>query len=182
MGNIVNLATLDELKEMCKAEAPVPAEPLTPERFARVLDSLQAKCVRREYCVSDIRKKALKAVDGDNAKAEELVKALVRERFVDDMRFASAFAREKSSLTGWGPSKIRYALQMKGIDRETISSALEEIDENAADAKLLKVLTAKWRLLREDPYGKFKLIKFGLSRGYAYDDVAQAADKAMNEE
>jgi len=139
------------------------------ERLLQILNRLQAQCARREYCRADVRQKALKALEGDVAGAETVVASLVADRFVDDLRYASAFAREKASLTGWGPVKISYALSAKGIDRDTIRQALEEIDGAAADRKMETVLRAKWKTLAEDPEGKLKLLKFGLGRGYEYN-------------
>ena len=115
--------------------------------------------------------KALKALDFDRAAAQEVVDALVKDKYVDDARYAAAFAREKASITGWGPIKIRYALAGKGIKGETVDNALEEIDPGRADAKLRKLLENKWKTLREDPQGKLKLIKFALSRGYEYESI-----------
>lgn len=139
------------------------------ERLLQILNRLQAQCARREYCRADVRQKALKALEGDVAGAETVVASLVADQFVDDLRYASAFAREKASLTGWGPVKISYALSAKGIDRDTIRQALEEIDGAVADRKMETVLRAKWKTLAEDPEGKLKLLKFGLGRGYEYN-------------
>lgn len=183
MSRIVNLASLEELRELTSAEQKEEAVSLSDsEAFNKILCSLQARCVKTEYCVSDIRKKALKASGGDRQTAEALVEALVRDRFVDDCRYASAFAREKSSITGWGPSKIRYALTMKGIPRSVIDEAMPQIDAQAADTKMRKVLAAKWKTLREDPYGKFKLVKYGLSRGYAYDAVSDCVESLLKDD
>ena len=139
------------------------------ERLLQILNRLQAQCARRDYCRADVRQKALKALEGDVAGAETVVASLVADQFVDDLRYASAFAREKASLTGWGPVKISYALSAKGIDRDTIRQALEEIDGAVADRKMETVLRAKWKTLAEDPEGKLKLLKFGLGRGYEYN-------------
>lgn len=139
------------------------------ERLLQILNRLQAQCARREYYRADVRQKALKALEGDVAGAETVVASLVADQFVDDLRYASAFAREKASLTGWGPVKISYALSAKGIDRDTLRQALEEIDGAAADRKMETVLRAKWKTLAEDPEGKLKLLKFGLGRGYEYN-------------
>ena len=60
-----------------------------------VLIRLQRQCSRMEYCSRDIYRKALKALDGNAEAAERVVSSLVGDRFVDDLRYASAFAREK---------------------------------------------------------------------------------------
>ena len=96
---------------------------------------------------------------------------LLQDRFVDDARYAAAFAREKSSIAGWGPVKISYALAAKGIDRQVIAAALEERDESASSARMESVLAAKYRTLKDDPQAKLKLLRFALSRGYNYDQI-----------
>lgn len=139
----------------------------------KVLDRLQAQCSRREYCTADIRAKALKALDGSADRAAEVVDALVADNFCSDLRYATAFAREKSHLGGWGPVKIRYALAGKGIDREVIAAALGEVEPESAAAKLQALLASKARTLEGDPQARLKLIRFALSRGYEYSDIQQ---------
>ena len=146
----------------------------------KVLPYLQSICAKREYCRSEILKKAETALEGDRQAAQEMLDSLVADRFVDDARYAAAFARERSSLTGWGPEKIRYSLMMKGISKADISAALEQIDSDAAEVKLHKLLTTKCHSLQGDPFIKFKLIKYALSRGYRYDEVAPAVENILS--
>ena len=143
----------------------------------KLLDRLQNLCAKQECCSADMLQKALKALDYDRAAAQEVVDALVSDGYVDDARYAAAFAREKSSITGWGPVKIKFALAAKGIKGETAQAALEEIDPNRADAKLRKLLENKWKTLKEDPQGKLKLIKFALSRGYEYEQIREVIEE-----
>ena len=138
------------------------------ERIKKVYDALASLCARREYCVSDIKAKALSRLDSDSAAAEELVERLVSERFVSDLRYATAFARDKSSLSAWGPLKISRA---KGISEDDIRAALEETDRVKSSDALGRMLRNKWKSLKDDPQGKLKLIRFALSRGYSYDAV-----------
>lgn len=143
----------------------------------KCLSRLQRLCSKAEYCRADIYRKALKDMEGDATAAAEIVAYLVEDKFVDDTRYASAFAREKASLTGWGPIKIRYALKAKGLSEADIAAGLAEVSPQSADARLLKLLQAKARALEGDPQFKLKLIKFGLSRGYNYEEVEKAIQK-----
>ncbi len=136
-----------------------------------IIVQFQAQCAKREYCAGDIRRKALEKLEWNREAAEEVVASLVADKFVDDARYASAFAREKSSLQGWGPVKIRFQLRAKGISDSDISAALEEIDAEKASARLEKLLANKWHSLQDDPQGRLKLIKFALSRGYEYEEI-----------
>ena len=137
----------------------------------RILDRLRGLCSRREYCYADVLKKAKDALDGDAQAAKEVADLLVEDKYVDDLRYASAFARDKSAIQGWGEVKIRYMLSAKGVPRDVIDKALEEIDQDKADSRLEKLLQNKLKSLKDDPQCRLKLLRFALGRGYSYDEV-----------
>ena len=143
----------------------------------KVLDRLRRLCSRREYCCPDILKKAADALEGDRDKAQEVLEVLVNEKYVDDLRYASAYARDKASIAGWGEVKIRYMLSAKGIAKDVIAQALMEVDAGRAESRLEKLLENKWKSLKDDPQGKMKLIRFALGRGYGYEEVASLLGK-----
>lgn len=145
----------------------------------KVADRLRGLCSRREYCRSDVMKKAVAALDGNQSEAARIVDILVEERYVDDLRYASAFARDKSSISGWGSVKISHMLSAKGISRDIIKEALEEIDEEKASSRLDKLLQSKARSLKDDPQAKLKLLRFALGRGYGYDEVKNVVDELI---
>ena len=145
----------------------------------RILLRLQNLCVRRECCESDIYAKAVKALDGDEEGAQEILHSLVEDKFVSNLRYASAYAREKSQISGWGPVKIRYMLRQKGIDADTISEAFEEVDLQSAQNRLEKILQVKYKQIASDPQCKIKLLKYALNRGYEYDKIMAIVDKVM---
>ena len=143
------------------------------------LSRLQKLCSKAEYCTSDIRRKALKDLEGDEEAAARVVASLVEDRYVDDARYASAFAREKAQIQGWGPVKIRFQLRAKGVKDSVITEALQEVEPQRAQDKLEKVLQTKAKTLEGDPQFKLKLLKFGLGRGYDYDEVENAVSKII---
>ena len=148
----------------------------------KILDNLRRQCSRREYCTSDVLKKAEKALEGDREKAMQVVATLVKEKFVDDLRYASAYAREKSAISGWGEVKIKYMLSAKGVAKDVIAEALSEIDDVKADARLLKLLENKYRTLKDDPQWRMKLLRFALGRGYSYDEVSACIETLMRDD
>lgn len=148
-----------------------------------ILAKLQTLCVKREYCTCDIMRKAktlLKDEADVDLRARLIVENLVADRFVDDIRYSSAYAREKSAFDGWGPLKIKSALLSKGIDRELINKALEEVDEEKGREKLERVLAHKWKSLSGDQNGKLKLIRFALSRGYEYETIRPVVENIVS--
>ena len=159
------------------------------EQGKKILDRLERLCAGGEYCTSDIRRKITSALKktaaGDMADvdgmADEILGSLLTDRYVDDARYASAFAREKSSISGWGPVKIRFALAAKHIPESIISEALKDIDGVKAGDKLVRSLETKWKSLtgpdgQIPPDAKLKLIKFALTRGYEYEAVKSAVE------
>ena len=140
--------------------------------YEKCLARLQRLCSRAEYCSADIYRKALKDLEGDSEAAARVVASLKEDRYVDDARYAAAFAREKASLQGWGPVKIRFQLRGKGISEADIAAALAEVEPEKADDKLEKLLSAKAHALEGDPQIKLKLLKYALSRGYEYEKIA----------
>ena len=145
----------------------------------KLTDRLRRLCSRREYCSADILKKASSALDGDMQAARGILETLEKESYVDDLRFSQAFVRDKSSLQGWGPAKIRYMLGAKGVASEVIDAAIPSIDRDKADLKLQKLLENKYRSLKDDPQCRLKLLRFGLGRGYSYDQVSMQTEELL---
>lgn len=124
-------------------------------------------------------RKALKDLEGDSEAAARVVASLKSDGYVDDARYAACFAREKSSLQGWGVIKIRFQLRSKGVSDADIAAGLAEIEQPKADAKLKRLVSEKYKTLEGDSQCKLKLLKFALSRGYEYDQVAAVVDEVM---
>lgn len=146
-----------------------------------MLDRMRRLCSRREYCSSDILKKLMDATDGDRARSSEMLSVLIEERYVDDLRYASAYACDKATLSGWGETKIRYMLSSKGIAKDLIAKAMEEIDDVKASSRLEKLMENKYRSLKEDPQCRLKMLRFGLGRGYSYDEVSKVLETLMKD-
>ena len=139
---------------------------------AKLLAHLTRICSMREYCKKDIAAKIERLKGDDAIDTQAIISQLCKEKYIDENRYAAFFARDKSALAGWGVQKIRYALSAKGIERETIDYALEQIDGEKAQKKMESVLSAKLRTLKGEGQEVFaKLVKFGASRGYSYNQI-----------
>ena len=147
----------------------------------KVADRMRRLCSRREYCVADIRRKLSDALEGDRDAVKEVLDSLIREQYVDDMRYASAFARDKASIAGWGSIKIRHALSAKGVERGIIDAAIKEVDRSKADDRMEKLMANKYRSLKDDPLCRLKMLRFGLGRGYCYDEINETIEKLIRE-
>jgi len=147
----------------------------TPQQ---ALASLMRLCSRSEKCISDARR-LLRGWGVSDDDAERIVQRLVTERFIDEYRYASALVSDKVSMSGWGVHKIRAALAAKGIERGAAERALSGIDREKDAERLLLRMERKFRSLGPAPAyeKKTKTIRYGLSLGYDYGDVVEAADK-----
>ena len=147
--------------------------------ISSVTERLRALCSRREYCSSDIRRKALTALDNDADSAEKVLNLLIKDKYVDDYRYSCAYARDKASIAGWGPSKIKYMLSSKGVARDVIDRAMLEIDEVKADQRLDRLVRSRYASLRNDPQVRVKLLRYVLGRGYSYDEASSVIDELL---
>lgn len=115
----------------------------------------------------------------------QILEKLQRQHFIDDERFAEAYVREKTRLAGWGIHKIRAGLRMKGIAPALIERVTQVLSDQRPDNKqrLAELLARKRRSLKEaDVYKvKDKLIRFGMSRGFDYEDVADVVQQVLQD-
>lgn len=137
----------------------------------QALSKAMALCSRKEYSETDIRGK-LKFWGTSSEDIDSIVEQLIKEKFVDDLRFTIAFVRDKVRLNKWGRIKIRYMLSMDKVKHSMIDQALEEIDEEVYADALQELLQKKARKLKSEsnPFTKRqKLIKFAQGRGFEID-------------
>lgn len=148
------------------------------EKYNSCLDYLRKICSAREYCRKDITEKALRRLE-EMSLALKAADTLESEGFIDQQRYANAYCRDKATISGWGPIKIRHMLHAKGIPADVIATALKEVDSQKAEGKLAKALSAKHKALKGDPQLRLKLLKFALSRGYEYDSAVKEVDALL---
>lgn len=131
-----------------------------------MLVKMAGLCAGAEQCSADIRSKILK--HGFSAdKADEMMGYLQRNRYLDDSRYARAYASDKVRFAGWGRIKIRMGLKGKGMPDSVISQALGYISEEDYSDVLNKVLTAKARNLDlSEVKDRQKLYRHLASRGF----------------
>lgn len=145
-------------------------------------DRLAHLCSRAEYSTGELRDKLRRmAVPPD--KADAIIARLQRERYVDDARFAAAFARQKAGIARWGRRKIAAALRLKKVSSDIAAQALGLIpDETYADA-LHALILAKAATLGPEALttyeGRTRLFRFAASRGYLTAEIADALRRAL---
>lgn len=136
---------------------------------------LSGLCARGEYCISDMRRK-MRSWEMPEGADNEVIARLLKERFVDENRYACAFVRDKFRHNRWGWMKIETALRRKGIKAPDIESAKDELNADDAIDTLRKLLETKRRNItgKNDYDIQSKLMRFALSRGFSYEQIEEA--------
>lgn len=140
---------------------------------AQALTQLMRLCARSEKSSGDALR-LMRAWGVEETQREGVLNTLREQKFIDDERYAAAFVREKTNLSGWGTFKIRAALVRKGIAAPLVDAALAQMDASQQTKRLETLLAKKVQTIRYgSPYElKNKLLRYGLSLGYAYDTVS----------
>ena len=146
---------------------------------------LAALCAQAEHCQQEMRDK-MKRWDIDAATQDRIVARLIKERYVDDERYARAFVKDKIRYNKWGPRKVQQGLWLKHIDDDIQERVLSEVDDSEYLDVLRPLLKQKVRSIRaENDYERTqKLVRFALGRGFTFDIIRQClnVDDDMNTE
>lgn len=151
----------------------------TPEQALRSLMNLCVKAERSEFDVRRLLERWGIAAE----ERQRIVDTLIRERFVDDRRYAEAYVREKVRFSGWGRFKIRAALRAKRIDESIIDEALGQVDGASMREKLEHRLQMKMaRTKARDEYDlRGKLLRYGVGLGFDTDMVLEVIEHLLAE-
>ncbi len=145
------------------------------------LDRMKLWCDLQERAHSEARKK-LNSWGVYGEEAENILAVLISENYLNEERFARAFARGKSRIKAWGWKKIEMTLKAKGVSSFSLKAAFEEIDQDEYLAGLINLATKKERLMSEpNPFRrKQKLLQFLVGKGYSYDEAKKAVEEVLN--
>jgi regulatory protein len=134
---------------------------------AELLSNMAHYCSQAERCIYDIRTK-LKGSGLPLDAIDRICKYLIKERYIDENRYASSFVNDKIKFNHWGRNKIKYELRQKGINEEALGNALDKIDEDEYLTILRELLLSKMSSVTgKNEYDTFdKLCRFAYSKGY----------------
>jgi regulatory protein len=130
------------------------------------LNRLMELCSRSEKSEDDICKKLKEW--GLEDKSEKIISDLKVDKYLDNSRYARAFAIDKIRFNKWGKYKVGYLLRGKHISDSDINMALEAIDYDEYKTIVFEELKKKKKTLKlKDIYKiKTKIYAFGNQRGY----------------
>lgn len=166
---------------MCRKEI---AERKSRERKSKTaeqaLRSLMRLCARSEKSSGDAMR-LMHTWQVPQAERQSILDRLIKDRFIDDGRYADAYVREKSRLSGWGARKIAMQLRQKGIAQDIVAKALKQLD---GDVELPRLVEKLRRKLRTTKYSseyelRGKLLRYALSLGFDYDMAQRAVEESL---
>lgn len=132
-----------------------------------VLHRAAAYCSGTERCIQDVLKK-IETAGLTHEENERIIARLLKEKFIDEDRFARSFVNDKLRFNKWGRIKIDYELKLKNIPAFIRAEAMQNMDRDLYAEILLNVLSDKKRQIKakdkRDEY--FKLLRFAASRGF----------------
>jgi regulatory protein len=130
-------------------------------------------CKYQERCHSEVRNKLFELGCRDS-EVEEYLSEVIAAGFLNEERYARAYARGKFRMKHWGRVKITQQLKFKKVSEYCIRKGLTEIDPEEYEQKVNGILEKKWSELKAEKsvvVRKGKVYRFGVQRGYEQDIV-----------
>lgn len=112
--------------------------------------------------------------------ADEILARLRNNGLVNDQRFAQTWVENRTEFRPRSRRALAYELKQKGIDNESIQSALEEVDDEtlayeAAVKQARKYTSLDWPDFRQ------KMYAFLGRRGFSFSNATQAVARVWAE-
>lgn len=148
--------------------------PSSPKQNTSLFSRAAAYCSTAERCRQEVKTKLLEWGD-DSKSVDEVLERLEKEGFLNETRYARAFAGDKVRFQRWGRLKIRQGLVQKGLPAHLVNEVLTHLDEHDYQQALLWCLDKKSRELKgeqDEQKKRAKLWRFLASRGFTDAEIA----------
>lgn len=134
---------------------------------ATLLARLARYCAYQERSHHEVRYKLVELGARGDA-LEEVMSQLITQGYLNEERFAKAFAGGKFRLKKWGRIKITRELEAHGITPRCISAGLKEIDAQDYSRTLKTLMHKKWNESDEtNPFRKRDGVgRYLIGKGY----------------
>lgn len=151
---------------------------LTPEQ---ALQKLKHYCGYQERSHGEVREK-LYLLGVWKKDHDEIIASLIEQDYLNEERFAIAYAGGRFRSKQWGRVKIRYELKQKQVGDYLIKKALSQIDESAYLATLQELASSKYESLKKEQWlvRKKKTVDYLLQKGYELELINQAIANLPN--
>lgn len=149
---------------------------------AVALSKIESWCAYQERCQQEVRNKLYSWGLWPDA-VESIIGELITRNFLNEERFAIAYAGGKFRIKKWGKQKIRIELKKRKVPDGLIRRALKEIGGEDYDTAIEKVLATKWKSEKEKHplKKKLKVMRYLVSRGFETDLIAEHLERYTKE-
>jgi regulatory protein len=149
---------------------------ITPQQ---ALVKAQMTCAYQERCQQEMRDKlyewGLYSTDVEN-----IIAQLITDNFLNEERFAKAFAGGRFRIKKWGRVKIKIELKRRKISDYCIRKGLQEIDEDAYLKTLEELIAKKLKGMKGKQEVKhYKAAQYAMSRGFEADLAWDVLNKSQ---
>lgn len=131
---------------------------------------IERYCAYQERCHKEVSDK-LYTFGLNSSEVAELQSEMVKKGFLNEERFARAFAGGKFRQKKWGRKKIIHELKLRQISAYCINKAMSEIDDDVYNGSLQKTAEKYASKVKagSNAERKQKTLKYLLGKGYEYD-------------
>lgn len=146
-----------------------------------VLQQLRHYCAYQERCHSEVKYKCLElGLRGHDV--DEAIAALIDDNFLNEERFARAFAGGKFRTRLWGRNKIVATLKQKQVSAYCIRKGLQEIDETDYQHTLQQLAGKKYASLEGTPLLKrrYRTLQYLMQKGFERELITDALEEIAN--
>lgn len=140
----------------------------------QAIEKMEHYCAYQERSQQEVRDK-LYSLGLRSADIEEIIADLIQNNFLNEERFAAAYALGKFRMKSWGKLKIKQGLKLKRVSDKLIVKALNQIDGEDYQQTLTDIIDKKSLLITEkEPFKKRnKLFNYAMGRGFENDLIAE---------
>lgn len=137
---------------------------------------------RRDHASFELKQKATKK-GYSSIYLDTICSDLEEKGYINNTEFAKKFARDKFEFNNWGTQKIRNELMRKGLQKDDITSALDEINKEDMIDKMNHLFEkSRLKFQRVDPLKrKKKIFDFFLRKGYEPEIILNSMDDFINQ-
>ena len=149
--------------------------------FEEAKSKLERYCSYQERCHQEVVQK-LQKMNMIPQVVDAVVVHLIEHKFLNEERYAEAFVRGKFRIKKWGKYRITQELKQRGITKNLISSALEQISEEEYFQTFHELAEKKAAsILERNPQKKKrKLADYLLYRGWESHLVYDKVNEVVN--
>ncbi len=144
----------------------------------QALQKLKHYCAYQERCHSEVKEK-LYNLGVWKKNHDEIIASLIEENYLNEERFAIAFAGGKFRVKQWGLVKIKYELKQKQVSEYSIKKAMKQINEEEYERVLKKLADEKYSSLKNEQYlvRKKKTMDYLMAKGFEPELVRSVIEK-----